>query len=45
MLKIIHESDYSGVISIEFEGHSVDPVEGALKTKSLIERAIKAAMS
>ena len=43
MLKIIYESDYSGVISIEFEGHGIDPVEGSLKTKALIKKALKAA--
>ena len=43
MLKIVYQSDFSGVISIEFEGHGIDPVEGALKTKDLIERALKAA--
>ena len=43
MLKIVYDSDFSGVISIEFEGHGIDPVEGALKTKALIERALKAA--
>lgn len=43
MLKIVHDSDYSGVISIEFEGHDVDPVEGSLKTKALIEKALAAA--
>ena len=43
MLKIIYESDYSGVISIEFEGHGIDPIEGSLKTKALIKKALKAA--
>ena len=43
MLKIIYESDYSGVISIEFEGHEIDPVAGSLKTKALIQKALKAA--
>ncbi len=43
MLKIIYESDYSGVISIEFEGYGIDPVEGTLKTKALIIKALKAA--
>jgi sugar phosphate isomerase/epimerase len=43
MLKIVHDSDFKGVISIEFEGHDIDPVEGALKTKALIERALEAA--
>lgn len=43
MLKIVYESDFSGVITIEFEGHGVDPVEGSLKTKALIEKALKAA--
>ena len=43
MLKLIYESDYSGVITIEFEGHDVDPIEGSLKTKALIQKALKAA--
>ena len=43
MLKIIYESDYSGVISIEFEGRGIDPIEGSKKTKELILRAIEAA--
>ena len=43
MLKIVYESDFSGVISIEFEGHDVDPIAGALKTKALIEKALEAA--
>ena len=40
MLKIVHDSDYSGVISIEFEGHDMDPIEGSRKTKALIELAL-----
>ena len=43
MLKIVYESDYSGVISIEFEGHGIAPIEGSLKTKALIEKALTAA--
>jgi sugar phosphate isomerase/epimerase len=43
MLKIVYDSAFSGVISIEFEGHGIDPVEGSLKTKTLIEKALKAA--
>lgn len=43
MIKIIYDSSYSGVISIEFEGHGVDPIEGSLKTKALILKALKAA--
>lgn len=43
MLKIIYDSDYSGVITIEFEGHDLDPVEGSLKTKRLIQKALDAA--
>jgi hypothetical protein len=43
MIKIIYESSYSGVISIEFEGRGVDPIEGSLKTKALIQKALKAA--
>lgn len=40
MLQIVHDSGYSGVISIEFEGHDIDPVEGALKTKALIQKSL-----
>ena len=43
MMKIIYDSDYSGVITIEFEGHDVDPVKGSLATKRLIQKALKAA--
>ena len=43
MIKIIYDSSYSGVISIEFEGRGVDPIEGSLKTKALIQKALKAA--
>lgn len=43
MLKIVHQSSYSGVISVEFEGHGIDPIEGSRKTKALIERALEAA--
>ncbi|MEM7394016.1 MAG: TIM barrel protein [Verrucomicrobiota bacterium] len=42
-LKIVYESDFSGVITVEFEGRGVDPIEGSLKTKALIEKALKAA--
>ena len=43
MLKIVHDSDFSGVITIEFEGHDIDPVEGSLKAKALIAKALSAA--
>ncbi|MEM8668985.1 MAG: TIM barrel protein [Planctomycetota bacterium] len=43
MLKIVYDSDYSGVITIEFEGRDLDPIEGSLKTKQLIEKALVAA--
>jgi L-ribulose-5-phosphate 3-epimerase len=43
MLKIVYDSDFSGVISVEFEGRGVDPVEGSRKTKALIEKALQAA--
>ncbi len=43
MLKIVYDSKFSGVISIEFEGHGIDPIEGSLKTKALIKKALKAA--
>ena len=43
MLKIIYDSDYSGVITIEFEGKGIGPSEGALQTNALIEKGLKAA--
>ncbi len=43
MLKIVYDSNFSGVITIEFEGGGIDPIEGALKTKALILKALKAA--
>jgi len=43
MLKIVHDSGYSGVVSIEFEGHDIDPIDGALKTKELIWKSLEAA--
>jgi len=43
MLKIVHDSDYSGVISIEFEGHDMDPIAGSRMTKELILRGLEKA--
>jgi sugar phosphate isomerase/epimerase len=43
MLKIVHDSSYSGVISIEFEGHDLDPIAGSRKTKELILRGLEKA--
>lgn len=43
MLKIVHDSRYSGVITIEFEGHDLDPIEGSLMTKKLIQKGLAAA--
>jgi L-ribulose-5-phosphate 3-epimerase len=43
MLKIVYESEFSGVISIEFEGGGIDPIKGALLTKALILKGLKAA--
>jgi hypothetical protein len=40
MLEIVYQSDFSGVISIEFEGHGMDPVAGSLKTKELILKGL-----
>jgi hypothetical protein len=45
MLKIVHDSDYSGVISIEFEGHDMDPIAGSRMTKELILRGLEKAGS
>jgi sugar phosphate isomerase/epimerase len=43
MLKIVYESAFSGVISIEFEGHGVDPIVGSRMTKDLILKGLKKA--
>ncbi len=43
MLKIVHESGYAGVITVEFEGHDIDPVEGSRQTRDLIWKALEAA--
>lgn len=43
MLKIVYDSAYAGVITIEFEGHGMDPVEGSRMTKTLIEKALEKA--
>jgi len=43
MLKIVHDSEFSGVISIEFEGHGVDPIVGSRMTKKLILEGLKRA--
>jgi sugar phosphate isomerase/epimerase len=43
MLKIVYDSDYSGVISIEFEGKGVDPIKGSLMTKELILKGLEKA--
>lgn len=37
MLKIVKASGFQGWIGIEFEGHDVEPIEGILATKRLIE--------
>ena len=43
MLKIVYESAFSGVISIEFEGHGIDPIVGSRMTKELILKGLKKA--
>ena len=40
MMKIVLDSGFKGSVGIEFEGHGVDPIEGILATKSLIERVV-----
>ncbi len=40
MLKIVYNSEYSGVISIEFEGQNIDPITGSRMTKELILRGL-----
>lgn len=40
MMKIVLDSGFKGSIGIEFEGHDMDPVEGILATKRLIEKVV-----
>jgi hypothetical protein len=39
MLKIVEDFGFSGVISIESEGHDMDPIEELRKTKALNKNA------
>lgn len=41
MLKIAKDAHFSGYIGIEFEGHGVNPVEGIIATKQLIEKIVQ----
>ena len=43
ILKVVYDSEFSGVISIEFEVEGIDPTEGALMTKKLNLKALEAA--
>lgn len=45
MLKIVTASTYRGPICIEFEGGDITPVEGSIKTRDLVRRAVEAAGS
>ncbi len=40
MMKIVLDSGYRGSIGIEFEGHEMEPIDGILATKRLIEKAV-----
>ena len=41
MLKIVHDSDFTGVITVEYEGKEPGPLEGAYMTRLLIESALQ----
>jgi L-ribulose-5-phosphate 3-epimerase len=43
MMKLVLDAGFKGYVGIEFEGHDVDPVEGILATKKLIEKAVRKA--
>ncbi len=42
LMKMIAASDYRGYLAIEWEGHELEPVEGVLASKKLIERSLAA---
>ena len=43
MMKVVSESDYRGVISIEFEGGDLSPEDGSRATRDLLKQAAEAA--
>lgn len=40
LMRMITASKYSGILSIEWEGHQLKPVPGVLASKALIERSL-----
>lgn len=42
LMKMIAASDYRGYLAIEWEGHALQPVEGVLASKKLIEQSLAA---
>ncbi len=40
LVRIIHESGFSGIIAIEWEGKGLTPVEGVKASQRLIQRAL-----
>ena len=43
LIKIVVESDYKGILAVEWEGKELKPVPGVLASKALIEKSLKAA--
>ncbi len=43
LMKIIVESDYKGIVAVEWEGKKLDPIPGVLASKALIEKSLKEA--
>lgn len=43
LMKIVVESDYQGILAVEWEGKQLEPIPGVLASKALIEKSLKAA--
>lgn len=44
LMKIIVDSDYKGILAVEWEGKKLKPVPGVLASKALIEKSLKQAL-
>lgn len=40
LMRIVHESAFSGIVAIEWEGKGLTPIEGVQTSRSLIERSM-----
>lgn len=42
LMKMVVDSDYKGILAVEWEGKKLEPVPGVLASKALIEKSLKA---